>query len=113
MCELDQALFGLFLVRGRMLPWQWGSLYKMALGVILCFSFLTCFISSVILGAFWKLSQKSDNDPYGCLGLGSPTFLTAMLISQRGTTELRALDSVLGATGELWRVLGTEGTDWI
>lgn len=26
-CELDQALFGLFLVRGRMLPWQcWVSL---------------------------------------------------------------------------------------
>lgn len=38
----------------------------------------------MILGAFWKLSQKSDNDPYGCLGLGSPKFLTAMLISQRG-----------------------------
>lgn len=33
---------------------------------------------------FGNSLRSLDNDPYGCLGLGSPKILTAMLISQRG-----------------------------
>lgn len=73
-----------FFGEGPMLPWQcWVSLQDGPGGYSLLLFSNFCFISSMILGAFWKLSQKSDNDPCGCLGLGNPKFLTAMLISQR------------------------------